>query len=75
MSDKAWKKYYFNYQKTLAEKYYIPLLKSLNKPIANKKALDVGCGDGGFITAFANEGAIATGVEIKDFNWPENKNS
>lgn len=36
----------------------------------NKKILDVGCGNGGFISAF--EDAQAYGIEIKPFPWKEN---
>ncbi|MBC8197421.1 MAG: class I SAM-dependent methyltransferase [Candidatus Marinimicrobia bacterium] len=69
-----WKSYYFNYQKTLAESYYIPLLKSNDINInANSKVLDVGCGDGGFLTAFSNISKKCDGIEIKEFNWNEKK--
>ena len=74
MNKDKWKKYYFNYQKNLASKYYIPLIEKLNIKINGKKILDVGCGDGGFITAFSEKNAITTGIEIKDFNWdPKSK--
>ena len=69
-----WKEYYFNYQKTLADKYYIPLLRKLKIKIKDKETLDVGCGDGGFISAFSESGTISTGVEIKNFNWPQDSN-
>ena len=46
MNKKEWKKYYFDYQKNLASKFYIPLLERLNIKISNKSVLDVGCGDG-----------------------------
>ena len=35
------------------------------------KVLDVGCGDGGFVSVFGEAGAIAAGVEVKDFGWPK----
>ena len=74
MNKAEWKKYYFNYQKNLASKYYIPLIEKLDIEIKNKNILDVGCGDGGFITAFSEKKAITTGIEIKDFNWdPKSK--
>ena len=72
MNKKEWKKYYFDYQKNLASKFYIPLLEQLNIKISNKNVLDVGCGDGGFITAFSEKNANATGIEIKDFEWDQN---
>ena len=48
-----WKSYYLNYQKLLAQSFYIPLLASKKINIkAESKILDVGCGDGGFLSAF-----------------------
>ncbi len=74
MNKENWKKYYFNYQKTLANRYYIPLLGQLDISIEGKKILDVGCGDGGFISAFSELNSISTGLEIKDFNWEKDTN-
>ena len=71
MANKTWKEYYFNYQLILANNFYIPLLQRLDININGKKTLDVGCGDGGFITAFSNSGAMSTGIEVKDFKWDE----
>ena len=49
-----WKSYYLNYQKLLAQSFYIPLLSSKEIDInAESKILDVGCGDGGFLSAFS----------------------
>ena len=64
-----WKEYYWTYQNKLAELHYIPLFAKWGVAIAGKKVLDVGCGDGGFTAAFAEAGALSTGVEIKDFGW------
>jgi 2-polyprenyl-3-methyl-5-hydroxy-6-metoxy-1,4-benzoquinol methylase len=73
---KNWKTYYFNYQKTLANSYYIPLLKSNNIKInSDTKVLDIGCGDGGFLTAFSEQSNNCDGIEIKDFNWDETKST
>ena len=65
----SWKEYYWTYQKKLAELYYIPLFAKWGVPLAGKKVLDVGCGDGGFTAALAEAGALCTGVEIRDFGW------
>jgi SAM-dependent methyltransferase len=54
----------------LATEYYIPQLHQWGITTKNKKILDVGCGNGGFISAF--EDAQAIGVEIKPFPWKEN---
>ena len=70
-----WKSYYFSYQKKLAESYYIPLLKKTGVRIGiNTKILDVGCGNGGFISAFSDLSDYCNGLEIKKFDWYENKN-
>ena len=66
----SWKEYYFEYQCRLAKEYYIPLLKKSGVNLKNKKILDVGCGDGGFISAFAKHSTALYGIEIKDFDWP-----
>ena len=68
----SWKEYYFEYQCRLAKEYYIPLLKKSNVDLKNKKILDVGCGDGGFISAFTIHSNSLNGIEIKEFDWPEN---
>ena len=71
----SWKEYYFQYQRLLAADYYIPLLKSWNVEIlSDKLILDIGCGDGGFLSAFSELNCQCTGVEIKDFNWSNQKN-
>lgn len=65
----SWKEYYFEYQYQLAKKYYIPFLKKTNIELKNKKILDVGCGNGGFISAFNEYTRYLTGIEIKKFDW------
>ena len=70
-----WKSYYFNYQKLLAQSFYIPLLIK-NKIFINDetKVLDIGCGDAGFLSAFSDHSNNCDGVEIRDFGWAENEN-
>ena len=65
----TWKAYYWTYQSKLAELHYIPLFAQWGVPLAGKKVLDVGCGDGGFPAALAEAGANCTGVEVRDFKW------
>ena len=65
-----WKSYYLNYQKLLAQSFYIPLLSSKEIDInAESKILDVGCGDGGFLSAFSELSKECHGNEIRDFSW------
>ena len=66
----SWKEYYFEYQYQLAKQYYIPLLKKLNIDLKNKKIVDIGCGNGGFISAFSEYSTELYGIEIKEFDWP-----
>lgn len=66
----TWKDYYFQYQKLLAADYYIPRLNSWEVNISPFwKVLDIGCGDGGFISAFSEMKCECIGLEVKDFNW------
>ena len=60
----TWDDYYFQYQKNLAREYYIPLLKNWGVDINGKRVLDIGCGSGGFITAFSEYNCSCTGIEI-----------
>lgn len=65
----SWQEYYFQYQFNLARDYYIPLLAVWDVKIRGKKVLDIGCGNGGFTSAFAQAGAACTGVEIRKIPW------
>ena len=69
-----WKTYYWTYQHILAEEYYIPRLLSWGVEIEKKKILDIGCGDGGFTSAFGKAGGLCTGVEIREFDWKPSYN-
>jgi ubiquinone/menaquinone biosynthesis C-methylase UbiE len=40
-------------------------------PLAGKRVLDVGCGDGGLTRAMARAGAVATGVDISESRLAE----
>ena len=69
-----WETYYWTYQYILAEQYYIPRLRSWGVEIEKKKILDIGCGDGGFTSAFGKAGGFCTGVEIRNFDWKPSEN-
>lgn len=67
-----WAEYYWTYQYCLARDYYIPMLEEWGFSFVGKRILDVGCGDGGFVSAVADAGAECVGVEIAPFNvWSE----
>ena len=68
---KSWKDYYFNYQYELAEQFYIPLLNKRQILLKNQKIIDIGCGNGGFISAFYKYSNNLYGIEIKEFDWSE----
>ena len=70
----SWKEYYWENQYQLAKQYYIPYLNKSNITLKDEKILDVGCGNGGFISAFNKQSKYLTGVEIKEFNWPDRNN-
>ena len=71
----SWESYYWDYQRHLAQDYYLPYLKKkgnvLNQNKENKSIIDIGCGNGGFISAFKEKNSIL-GIDIKKFdNWEE----
>ena len=66
---KDWKSYYLHYQETLASSYYIPLLQNNHIDLNNKKILEIGCGNGGFIKAFSKYSQQCTGFDIKNLDW------
>jgi len=68
-----WAEYYYQYQYTLAKEHYIPYLVSNDVKLNNISIIDVGCGNGGFISAFP-ETSKKTGIEIKEFPWKDVKN-
>ena len=70
---KDWKSYYLSYQETLASNYYIPYLNDNNIEINNKKILEIGCGNGGFIKAFSKYSPNCTGFDIKNLNWDDDE--
>ena len=79
----SWQSYYWSYQKILAEDYYIPYLlgnsNALKSKASNFSAIDIGCGNGGFVDAINSinknfsKGSIR-GIEIKEFSsWNNSK--
>ena len=69
-----WPEYYYQYQLTLAKEHYIPYLINNDVSLSNISIIDVGCGNGGFISAFPDT-SNKTGIEIKEFPWKDLKNS
>tara|TARA_Y100000994_G_scaffold107370_1_gene88476 strand:+ start:6343 stop:7128 length:786 start_codon:yes stop_codon:yes gene_type:complete len=69
---KNWKDYYFEYQRTLASSYYIPFLINNNVELKDKNILEIGCGNGGFISAFGDFSDHCVGFDLKNLDWKEN---
>ena len=69
-----WSDYYREYQLRLAKDYYIPLLEEWDFSVTRKKILDIGCGDGGFTSAFTDSANSCSGIEIKSFDWSKISN-
>ena len=69
---KNWKDYYFEYQRTLASSYYIPFLIKNNVELENKNILEIGCGNGGFISAFGDFSDYCVGFDLKNLDWGKN---
>ena len=65
---KDWAEYYYQYQFLLAREHYIPYLNRNNINLNRISIIDVGCGNGGFISAFPNSSS-KTGLEVKEFSW------
>ena len=64
---KTWAEYYWTYQYKLASDYYIPYLKRNKTDLKGISIIDIGCGDGGFISAF-KEARDCIGLDIKPFS-------
>jgi SAM-dependent methyltransferase len=56
---------YWRYEYNVVSRYLIPLLKSWKINFADSILLDVGCGDGGGISAFYDAGFICKGFDIE----------
>ena len=65
----SWKEYYFEYQKSLAEHYYIPFFQKNKIELENKHILEIGCGNGGFINAFGRFSDNCVGFDLKNLQW------
>ena len=59
-----WDRYYRRYQKTLAERYLIPILSRWGVTFHGRKFLEVGCGDGGCGAAFYHAGCDVVMMDI-----------
>jgi SAM-dependent methyltransferase len=60
----SWDDYYWSYQRTLAARTLVPLLRQWGLWDEGVRVLDVGCGLGGASFALAEAGAAVDGVEI-----------
>ena len=68
----TWAEYYWQYQYSLASEWFLPWLQEQGFLVKGRHVLDVGCGIGGFLAAFADAGASrCLGLEIRPFPWPE----
>jgi len=65
----SWKEYYFEYQRSLSEYYYIPFFQKNKIELKNKNILEIGCGNGGFISAFGKFSDNCVGFDLKDLKW------
>ena len=68
---KNWNDYYWNYQRILAEQYLKPMLDDAGINLNNRKILEIGCGNGGVIEAFAKDTSKAIGIDLRDFDRSE----
>ncbi len=64
-----WQEYYWNYQNLLAKNYLIPMIEHCGITINNKDVLEIGCGSGGVIEAFAEQCRSAVGIDIHPFDY------
>ena len=69
-----WSEYYYQYQYTLAKEHYIPYLINNDVKLGNISIIDIGCGNGGFISAFPKT-SNKIGIEIKEFPWKDTENT
>jgi SAM-dependent methyltransferase len=58
-------KIYWQYEYNVAAQYLIPLLKRWNVRLKGATLLDIGCGDGGSLSAFYDAGAVCKGFDIE----------
>jgi SAM-dependent methyltransferase len=55
---------YFNEQIYTTEKYVIPFINEIKEVSADKKVLEIGCGEGGNLKPFLDLGCECTGVDL-----------
>ena len=60
------RKLYFEHQCQNALTYVIPFIRQQMQLTAGMKVLEVGCGEGGVLKAFLNEGLYGVGVELTE---------
>lgn len=62
----AYEQYYFGYQYGLGHEFLVPYLKSKGVQFNGARIAEIGCGEGGVLASFAEEGAVETlGIDIR----------
>lgn len=62
----SYERYYFGYQYGLGHEYLVPYLKSKGVELNGARICEIGCGEGGVLAAFAQEGASEVlGIDIR----------
>jgi SAM-dependent methyltransferase len=62
----SYEQYYFGYQYGLGHEFLVPYLKSRGVQFNGSRICEIGCGEGGVLAAFAEEGATETlGIDIR----------
>lgn len=57
---------YWQYEYDVVAQYLVPLLKRWNIAVDGARLLDIGCGDGGGLSAFHDAGMICKGFDIEE---------
>jgi cyclopropane fatty-acyl-phospholipid synthase-like methyltransferase len=60
------KKRYFEIQLENAEEYVIPFIETKFNVTTGTRVLEIGCGEGGVLSAFIKRGCIGVGVELHE---------
>jgi len=58
------RKLYFEHQRLTTQNYIIPFIEKRFKIETGMNVLEIGCGEGGVLKAFAELGCVCTGVEL-----------
>jgi SAM-dependent methyltransferase len=66
LSNEDWETFYRRYQRTLADRYLIPLLSRWGVDVRGKSVLEVGCGNGGCGAAFSGAGCRVVMMDVDE---------